>query len=180
MACVLIVTVTCPARPGIVERVSQTLLARQANWEESWMGRLGGVVAGAIKVSVAEEAVDALIEDLKALNRDQMTVTVKPSVEEDLFENYRPMQLRLSGADREGILYSFACFLAEHGVTLDKLQTQVTQAPWSGGMVFMVMADIRCPPSLDMDRFRSLLEAKAAEQSVDITLLDSRKTSGRF
>jgi glycine cleavage system regulatory protein len=177
MSAVLIVTVTCPDRPGVVERISEVLLGRQANWEESWMGRLGGVFAGIIKVSVAEEEVDFLADDLHGLSSEEMVVMVRPSAAEAVFQDYHAMHLRLSGADHEGIVHSISGFLATRGVNVEKLQTHIANAPWTGGPLFMATADIRCPPSLDIDELRSDLEAMAAEQAVDVTLVDSKKTS---
>ena len=41
MSVSLVVTVLGSDRPGIVERVSEVVLAAGANWEESRMARLG-------------------------------------------------------------------------------------------------------------------------------------------
>lgn len=177
MTAFLIVSVTCPDQPGVVGRVSEALLAGNGNWEESWMGRLGGVFAGIIKVSAEEEYVEGLVADLMALNSDEMSILVQPSQEEDPFTDYRSMHIRLSGADHEGIVHSLAAFLAERGVNVEKLQTQIAPAPLTGGPLFMAMVDIQCPPSLPMEDLRAELETMSTEQAVDITLVDTRKAT---
>ena len=58
----LVVTITCPDRPGIVERLTELLVAHAANWEESRMARLGGDFAGIVKIGVAPESVELIGE----------------------------------------------------------------------------------------------------------------------
>ena len=53
----LMVTITCPDRPGIVERVTEVIESFSANWEESRMARLGGDFAGIVRVSVPAEKI---------------------------------------------------------------------------------------------------------------------------
>ena len=48
----LVVTITCPDRPAIVERVTDMVVAHGGNWEESRLARLGGDFAGIVMVSV--------------------------------------------------------------------------------------------------------------------------------
>jgi glycine cleavage system regulatory protein len=48
----LIVTVIGEDRPGIVDQISDVVLAAGANWEESRMARLAGKFAGILRVSV--------------------------------------------------------------------------------------------------------------------------------
>ena len=56
----LVVTITCPDRPGIVERVTDVVVAHGGNWEESRLARLGGDFAGIAMVSVPSERADEL------------------------------------------------------------------------------------------------------------------------
>ena len=49
----LVVTVIGNDRPGIVERLSDVVLAAGANWEESRMARLAGKFAGILRISVS-------------------------------------------------------------------------------------------------------------------------------
>ena len=48
----LVLTVIGPDRPGIVEQLSDQVLAVGGNWEESRMTRLAGKFAGLLRVSV--------------------------------------------------------------------------------------------------------------------------------
>jgi glycine cleavage system transcriptional repressor len=113
-----VITVTCPDRPGVVERVTEVVVAHGANWEASRMARLGGEFAGIVLVSVAEQHADALAQSLSGLSDDQMTVEVRvtrpsPAVAAGL----RSCQIQLTGADHEGIVHTVAAYLASQGST---------------------------------------------------------------
>src|SRR5512136_2073295 len=106
MKSILVVTVTCPDRPGIVERLTDVMVAHSANWEESRMARLGGDFAGIVKLSVPAEGAARLTAALRAMADEQMTVVVKitePAAPAAL-TGYRLCDLHLTGADHEGIV----------------------------------------------------------------------------
>ena len=52
MSTSLVLTVIGPDRPGLVESLSQTLLAYEASWQESRMLRLAGKFAGILRLDV--------------------------------------------------------------------------------------------------------------------------------
>ncbi|MCH5376998.1 MAG: hypothetical protein JJ992_23785, partial [Planctomycetes bacterium] len=124
-----VVTITCPDRPGIVERITEVLIAQQANWEESRMARLGGEFAGIVLVGVAEERAGALADSLRALADDQMTVAFKatrPPV--DSLAGYRLCRLLVKGADHDGIVHAVAAYLARRGINVEAMETDVVPA----------------------------------------------------
>ena len=59
----LVLTVIGADRPGIVEQLSDSVLAAGANWEESRMARLAGKFAGVLRVSVDAARADRLADD---------------------------------------------------------------------------------------------------------------------
>ena len=94
----LVVTVTCPDRPGIVERITEIVVRHAANWEDSRMARLGGDFAGIVMISVAPADASALTESLEALGDHETTVTVKAT---------RPMsRLRRPATHSTGSIWS--------------------------------------------------------------------------
>ena len=58
----LVLTVIGTDRPGIVEQLSDRVLAAGANWEESRMARLAGKFAGVLRVSVDAGRADRLAD----------------------------------------------------------------------------------------------------------------------
>jgi glycine cleavage system regulatory protein len=166
----LVVTVTCPDRPGVVEQITAALTHFSANWEESRMARLGGQFAGIAKISVPEADTEGLIRALQALNNDQMTVVVKPtdvSVPESL-PGYQLFDLHLAGADHEGIVHKVAAYLVDRGINVETMETEVVRAPVTAAPLFQMDARIRVPETLDIDVFRENLCDIGDQLGVDI------------
>jgi glycine cleavage system regulatory protein len=167
----LVLTVIGDDRPGIVEELSDTLLAAGGNWEESRMARLAGKFAGILRVSVEADRADALTASLRTANPGLTVVVERSGI--DAAAAFRTIRLELVGNDHPGIVRDIARVLAEHQVNIEALETDVTSAPMSGDTLFRARAHLRIPPSVTLDWLRSRLEALAGELMVDLTLNDS-------
>ena len=141
----LIVTITCPDRPGIVERITEKVVSLSANWEDSRMARLGGDFAGIVKISVATVKADALVKALNALADDETTILVK-TTRDDPTATSAPItlfQLQLTGADHEGIVHKVAAYLASLGINVESMETSVARAPMSASPLFEMSRDCK-------------------------------------
>ncbi len=168
----LVVTVTCPDRPGVVERITSTLVGFAANWEESRMARLGGEFAGIVKISVPEGNTESLIQALQALNGEQMTVVVKTTdvACPESPPGFALLELHLTGADHEGIVHKVAAYLVDHGINVETMETEVVRAPISAAPLFQMDALIRVPSDLAVEPFKEDLTRIGDELGVDIEL----------
>src|SRR5262245_22323357 len=165
----LVVTVIGNDRPGIVERLSDVVLAAEANWEESRMARLAGKFAGILRISVEAAKADGLAAGLRALTSDGLNVVVESRGEAPT-EAFRTVQLELVGNDRPGIIRDIARVLAQNQVNIEELETGVSGAPMTGEQLFRARADLRLPASVTTEWLRERLEALAGELMVDIAL----------
>jgi len=157
-------------RPGIVERVADIVARHGGNWEDSRMARLAGRFAGVVSLGVPVERQEALRSALLALGAHGLTVFVELATDEDTrpLSEYVPLHMDLVGSDREGILREVTAVLARHAVNVDDLVTRRTEAPMGGGLLFLVEAQLRCPPELSIEGLREALEALSSELAVDI------------
>jgi glycine cleavage system regulatory protein len=166
-----VITVTCPDRPGIVERLTEVMVPHGANWEESRMARLGGEFAGIALVSVAAERADALAGALQGLADEQMTVVLKvtqpPAAKP---AGHRVCQLRLTGADHEGIVHAVAAYLARQGVNVEEMETGVAAAPITASPLFRMSARLQVPSQLALEDLQVNLARIAEDLGVDIAL----------
>jgi glycine cleavage system regulatory protein len=168
----LVVTVISDDRPGIVEELSEQVLAAGGNWEESRMARLAGKFAGLLRVSVDEERAEALAAALTSLRRGGLTVVAERSAAAPAAE-FRVFALQVFGTDHPGIVRDISRVLAQHGVNIEELDTEVTSAPMSGETLFRARAQLRIPAAVSGDDLRALLEAIAADVMVDVTLAEA-------
>src|SRR5262245_10142706 len=170
MSTSLVVTVIGNDRPGIVERLSEVVLAAGANWEESRMARLAGKFAGILRISVSAAHGDALASELRALSSKGLTIVVESSAAPT--ETFRTVRLELVGNDHPGIIRDISRVLAQHQVNIEELETGVSGAPMTGEQLFRARAQLRLPAALTTDWLRARLEALAGELMVDVALDD--------
>jgi glycine cleavage system regulatory protein len=169
----LVLTVIGSDRPGIVEQISDQVLAAGANWEESRMARLAGKFAGLLRISVDAAHADRLANLLRTLG--DLTVVVERSPDVDV-SRLRVLSLEVVGNDRPGIIRDISHVLARHGVNIEELDTEVTGAAMSGEPVFRARARVRLPESADISAIRDTLEAMADHLMVDLEFGESRST----
>ncbi len=167
----LVLTVLGDDRPGLVSAVSATLDAHAASWERSRMARLAGKFAGVVEVGVPDGAVDALVTALEALSSTGLSVVVEHTDSPDVAEPTR-LTLDLVGADRPGIVASISSLLAERGVSVEELATEVRDAPMAGGTLFEAHAVLVASTTASTEDLRGALEALADELLVDVELAD--------
>jgi glycine cleavage system regulatory protein len=168
MRTTLVLTVLGDDRPGIVEQLSDRVLAAGANWEESRMAHLSGKFAGLLRVSVEPAQANALVASLASLSEDGLTVVVKPGAEKAGDE--ARLTLQLVGHDRPGIVRDVARILAAQQVNIEELESEVASAPMTGEPLFRARVHLRLPPSVSADAVVRKLEALAGELMVDLTV----------
>ena len=167
----LVLTVIGDDKPGIVEQLSEQIVATGANWEESRMARLGGKFAGLLRITVDTDRAETLAAALRE-SASALTVVVERSSEHAV-SSYRTVLLELLGHDRPGIVRDISGALAQHQVNIEELDTDVSSAPMSGESLFRARARLGVPAAVTTEMLRDLLEAIAGELMVDLMLEDS-------
>ncbi|MDG9925930.1 MULTISPECIES: glycine cleavage system protein R [unclassified Pseudomonas] len=165
----LVLTVIAPDQPGLVERIAQCIAAHGGNWLESRMSRMAGQFAGILRVAVPAEGYDELVDGLQGLNTHGIRVLVaesgiKPSC------TWKPIHLDLVGNDRPGIVRDITRLLAEHGINVESLTTEVAPAPMSSEPLFHADAVLAVPLTLSLDLLRDKLESLADDMMVELNL----------
>jgi glycine cleavage system regulatory protein len=166
----LVVTVSGPDRPGLVETLSEAVANHQGSWLESRMARLAGQFVGVLRVSVPEEQVDALARALQSLEPESLKISVARTELEPSASDARELRLEILGSDRPGIVHDISQALADRDINVDELRTEIMSAPMSGELLFLANAELLIPAGLDLELLRKDLEALAHELMVDIDL----------
>lgn len=181
----LVLTFIAEDRPGLVERLSNTVAEAGGNWLESRMAHLAEKFAGIARVEIPENKVAALKKALAALEKEGFHLTAeeaggaaakpgKAPAKKTVAPEGALYTLDLVGPDQPGILRDITHCLAEHGVSVEDMETDVRDAPMSGGVMFYAKAQVRLPAGLGGDAVRGALEALAGSLMVDVTLRRER------
>jgi glycine cleavage system regulatory protein/folate-dependent phosphoribosylglycinamide formyltransferase PurN len=166
----LLVTVLGADRPGIVSLLSERAQRFGANWATSHLEARGGEFAGMIQFEVARESADALADALRALESTGLRVVVTHSAGTQTPAGLRGFELELVGEDRLGIVSNLTRILAERGVSIERIHTEIVRAGAPGKQTFKVEAQLWVPDAVSVEALRHELGALASELMVDIAL----------
>lgn len=133
------------------------------------MSRMAGQFAGILRVAVPPEAHADLSAALQALQAQGIRVLLAPSGTEPA-PGWQQIQLELVGNDHPGIVRDITRLLAEHGVNLESLDTDVLPAPMSSELLFHADARLAVPPGLALEQLQQRLETLADDLMVELSL----------
>ena len=166
----LVVTVVAPDRPGIVRLISERAKRFGANWTASRMTSLQDQFAGIVHLQVPVEQADALTASLRALESSGLAIVIARSDARPVPPGRRIVRLELAGVDRPGIVSDLSSTLAERGVSIEDLHTEVVQGEDAASHQFRVRVLLFVPQALGDDQLRKSLDALAATMKMDLAL----------
>ena len=169
----LIVTAIGTDRPCIVSLLSERAQGFGANWAGSRMANLAGQFAGMVHFEVPAANAEPLAQALRALETSGLRVVIAKSETPPAPEGRRMVKLELTGLDRPGIVRDLSRSLAEPGVSIDDLHTEIVSDGASAEHLFTVKALLVVPESLPNDALRTALGTLANQMMVDIGLGDA-------
>jgi glycine cleavage system transcriptional repressor len=173
----LVLTASGPDRPGILEQFTSVIVKHRGNVDASRVVRLGGDFALLMFVSAPEDEIEALDAGLDRLQEHRFAVTTQLSeADHDRDEAGGTLcAITVLGADHLGIIHQIARYLAEQGISIDTMNTEVMAAPMSGTPLFTMSAVVRVPPRLTLDDLRDALEFIGEEVGVDTKVFPQRE-----
>jgi methionyl-tRNA formyltransferase len=166
----LVVTVIGRDRPGLVRHLSDCTHGFSVNWADSRMTHFAGQFAGMVHFQVSPEHADAFVEALHKLESAGLQVKVARNDAPPIAAGKRMLKLELVGPDRPGIVRLLSANLAERGVSIEDLHTEIVSKTETEHHVFKVRALLVVPQSLADDTLRGVLENLASELMLDVAL----------
>lgn len=165
----LVLTVVGPDRQGIVRKISDCAQTAAVNWADSHMTSVAGQFAGIVHLQVAPEDADTVIEALRKLEGADLSIHIARSDARPVPAGRRLLRLELAGPDRPGIVRRLSTTLAERGVSIENLDTEIVGKD-NEPHVFKVHALLVVPTTLADEVLREVLESLGSELMVDIAL----------
>jgi glycine cleavage system transcriptional repressor len=165
----LVLTASGRDRPGILEEVTGLIVRQNGNVESGRFQRLGGDFAMLMFVTAPEEEILSLrkyLDELHFIRFDVQTrLTEAVTGQED--SGAVTCAITVMGADHMGIIYQVTQYLAEQGINVETMNTEVVSAPMSGTSLFTMSAVVRVPQKLSIDDLREALDYIGDELGVD-------------
>ena len=175
MTRMLVMTVIGSDRPGLVESVAGLVTEHGGNWLESRMSRLGGQFAGILRVEVPQGREQDLLNGLKRLESQGLTVMACPDQAVKESKPRRISTLELVGQDRPGIVRQISAALASHGVNVEEFESECASAAMTGENLFKARVKVSIPDSCDTVALRKELERIAEDLIADISFAEAEK-----
>jgi glycine cleavage system regulatory protein len=172
MAQTLVLTFIADDRPGLVEKLSETVASEGGNWLESRMAHLAVKFAGVARVDVPPDRISALKAALSALTAEGFHITVEEA-SGGTSDSGQAFSFELVGPDQPGILRDITRCLAELGVSVEEMATDIRDAPMGGGSLFYAEAEVTAPAGVSIAELRDALEAIGDALMVDISLREA-------
>lgn len=167
----LVFSLLGPDRTGLVDRVAQTLAKHHANLEDSRMAVLGGEFSMMFLCSVDPASEAPLKGALEAVAQElDLLILSKTTTMRKSHSGMMPLQVAVRGADHEGIVHDLVHHLVEQGVSVDNLESQLVNAPYSGVPLFEMQMRISAPASVSLAALRRKLQAVGDELNVDVEI----------
>jgi glycine cleavage system transcriptional repressor len=174
----LVLTASGRDRPGVLEEVTRLIVRHQGNVETSRFQRLGGDFAMLMSVTAPEEQIDELRKVLGELHFAKFDVQTR--LTEDpapADESAIECAVTVLGADHYGIIHEITRYLAEQGINVERMNTEVSAAPMSGTPLFSMSAVVRVPRRLSLDDLREALDYIGEELNVDTQVFSGEKAT---
>ena len=168
----LIITLTGPDRPGLIESLSTVISESGGNWEEARMARLSGQFAGVVRATISQDKADPIKKGLEELDREDNSISVTyRETGGDSAPASAPgseASVHVVGQDRSGIVKEISQVLARLKVNVEELVTECESAPMSGERLFHLDAEVVLPQGVSEEDVESELEEIAQDLVVTI------------
>jgi glycine cleavage system transcriptional repressor len=167
----LVLTASGHDRVGVVEEISELILKYEGNVEASRMVRLGGDLAMLMFVTAPEDKIDGLRAALSEIHYARYDIHTRLSeVVESEDRSAVSCAITVLGADHMGIIHQVSRYLADQGINIETMTTEVVAAPMSGTPLFTMSAIVKVPPRLEIEDLREALEFIGDDLGVDTKL----------
>lgn len=166
----IVLTVIADDKPGLVGSLSQIIASNSGNWLESSMSQLAGKFVGILRVSVDDDRVEKLIEELNGLS-SEIKLIIEKTVDESAGQQSQMVELSLVGNDRAGIIKEISAAVSELGINMERLNTECVPAPMSSDALFKAKATLEVPENVALEQLQNKLEQLADDLIVEIEVV---------
>ena len=160
----IIINAFGPDRPGIVAEISEIILSFNANIENSKMILLESDFTILMLISIDGEEIDKFKNQLNTISGLDVSFK-KTSNKSGNDIKYNRYSFTISVADNEGIIYLYSDLFKKNRINIEKMETEIDNAPISGFPMFVLNSILNIPYDLDFNTFKKSLKHIAQESA---------------
>ncbi len=165
----LVIALLATDRPGLVNVFSEILRTHHANWTDSRFARLAGKFAGVLRVSVAEQQAESLIQALLAMQDTDLQIQIEKSDAGSEQTGENTLMFEVLGQDRPGIIEDITHELVALGVNIVEMNTEQRVASMSNEILFYAELTLSLPDTLQAYDVQCRLEEMSDQLMVDLS-----------
>lgn len=171
MSTFLVLTVIADDKPGIVEKLANTISNAGGNWLESRMAQMAGKFAGILKVAVETENQASLMQALTTLQGSGINVFAEETTTAANDQTSTPTNIVVNvvANDRPGIVSEVSATLAKNHVNVLELTSYCESAEMSAVPTFRAQAIVELSATVEQDSLIDSLEALSDDLMVEIS-----------
>lgn len=163
-------------RPGIVADLSRVIFENHCNLEESSMTNLAGEFAILLLLSVPAgnllDAEEKLSSECRRLEREKGITAFIRSIDLEAQASKADIltkTIHVEGIDQGGIVYRVSRFLADKGINIASLHTEMRLSPESGAAIYAMTITVELPSQLSLQAVEDGLTEIGDQLNVDVT-----------
>ena len=167
----LILTAIGPDQVGLVQKISEFIVRRGCNIEDSKMAVFCGEFAVIVLISGDGGNLVKIGRDYRELETETgLAISIKTPATRSPAESFLPYKLTVSCMDHPGIVYRISGVLSSMGVNIESMETKTYSAPVSGTPIFQLEANLAVPTKTNINRLRERFSEIQREENIDIDL----------
>ena len=167
----LVITALGTDKPGIVDKLSETVVNCSCNIIDSRMTVLGGEFAVILMVSGKWNELAKLEDALQSL-RDalDLTITCKRTEPNEPSKDLMPYSVEVISIDHPGIVYQLAHFFSSRNINIQELNTTRYAAAHTGTPMFALHITANVPAETHVATLRDDFLDFCESQNMDATI----------
>jgi glycine cleavage system transcriptional repressor len=157
-----------PDKPGIVEELSNIVLKNECSVADSRMAVLGDYFS-VLMLAVGDRGkLKKLGEGLQKIRH--LSISLQKVKERAARENIFVYAVKMIGADTKGIVHKVTSFFKSRKINVLHMDTEVTNAPYSGTPMFSMTMRLEVPQAIHIRRFKQGLIDLCDELNMDVDI----------
>jgi glycine cleavage system transcriptional repressor len=167
----LILTAVGPDKIGLMEKISESIVQKGCNIEDSKMAVFCGEFALILLISGEPKNLLRIVDTHDELGAQTgLKIWVKEPSQKRTVEPCLPYRLTASCLDHPGIVHRLSSVLCNLAVNIESMETKTYHAPESGTPIFRLEATISIPAKLNVNALRTRFAEIEREENIDIEL----------